>query len=144
MADAASATARESGDEEESEEEGDEEEGVDELAESDQDALWKNEPKWKTRSNSPTRKPSKSETWSVIRRLEPDHPKAILGFTHICVEGGCGKFFKLKKAKGSNSWPSTTPGKHLKIAHENASGKGGVHRDEKAKVNPALNLILFI
>ena len=98
-------------------------------------------PLFKTRRNSPTRLPSKSAVWDKVKRLCPDHPMALKGFTHTCTEPGCGKFFTLVKEKGYNSRPTTRAGEHLRDTHPDTSGKARVDRGLEIKVNSYLHLL---
>lgn len=45
---------------------------------------WESNPSWKTRTNSPMKRASKSAVWDSTKRLALDHPKIDDGYTHTC------------------------------------------------------------
>ena len=111
-------------------------EGPDEAHSAEADLKpWVANPKHKTRNNSPTKLPSKSPVWDVVKRLNDDHPKAKEGFTHVCTQTGCSHFLKLTKAKDCTSWPTTRAGEHLRNSHPEDGGKAGVDRSAAIKVS---------
>ena len=104
------------------------------------DSPWLTNPSFRTRTNSPTRLPSKSIVWETVKRLASDHPKVAEGFTHICTEAGCYHFLKLTKPPAATYWSTTRAGEHLTKAHPATSGKNGV---ERAKSNQVKSFIIF-
>ena len=116
----------------------------DEVAEGEGAKPWKLNPSYRTRANSPTRLPSTSLVWAKVRRLEYNHPKVADGYTHVCIEVGCGAFMKLVKAKDSSCWPTTRAGEHLKNAHPESCGKPAVIRAAVAQVFPSLSVKILL
>jgi len=78
---------------------------------------WISNPGYMTGPNSPTKIASTSNIWRTIRRLKQGHPKLLEGFTHACIEPGCGRFIVLTKSKGKTYWTSTKAGGHIKRCH---------------------------
>lgn len=86
---------------------------------------WRTNPNFRTRANSPTSHPSKSNIWKTVLRLCSDHPLALTkdGYTHICTEEGCGYALKLNKPKDKEYWTNTPAINHVRRAHPESSGK---------------------
>ena len=78
---------------------------------------WKTNPAYKTRPNSPLKRVKRaSPVWTIIKRLADDHPKSKEGYTHTCIEAGCGCFLKLQNYKGN--WSTTKCVHHVKSAKD--------------------------
>lgn len=97
--------------------------------------FWKADARLKTRSNSPTKHPSKSLIWTSVRRLDIDHPLMLQGFTHICTEEGCSTPLKLVKPKDKDYWTNTLAIAHAKKFHPDSSGKSFLKDEASNKVN---------
>jgi len=92
--------------------------------------------------NTPTKRDSKSEVWTHVKRLRCKHPSTQKGNTHVCIlpigssEDGtvsyCNTFLKLHKSK-SFSWITSKVHAHFKKYHTNTEiSKISMQRDKKS------------
>ena len=95
---------------------------------------WKADPSYRTRANSPTKRPANSTCWKTVKRLSADHPLTEEGFTHICTHPGCAQPLKLTKPKGLDYWTSSKAINHLRDVHGDSVGKEYVESETANKV----------
>lgn len=102
---------------------------------------WKTNPAYKTRPNSPLKRAKRaSPVWTMIKRLADDHPKSKEGYTHTCIEAGCGCFLKLQNYKGN--WSTTKCVYHVKSAHPTTDlGKEYLKSAKDLEVNTGGGLV---
>ena len=84
--------------------------------------LWVQNPRHKTRPNSPTKRTENSSIWGWTRRLCIDHPVFTdedfpeterQAWTHICTVDGCkNPFMACSKRTGSSVWHTSKPTVH--------------------------------
>ena len=81
---------------------------------------WEEDPTFRTRTNTPGKKVSKSPVWASIKRLCDDHPLAE-EFTHICILKDCKKrFMTLLKPFKKDYYTTTKALKHIRMYHHDA------------------------
>jgi hypothetical protein len=108
-------------------------EGGGAAAEDDDKEPWEKNPRYLTRTNSPSSRPARSDIWATVRRLQDTHPKVSDGgYTHICTEPGCGCFLKLNKTSGN--WGTNPALTHAKRCHTKTSGAAYIKTAENSQV----------
>ena len=109
--------------------------------------LWSVDPLYKTRPNTPTKRPENSSIWESTRRLCDDHPikededfpqTERQAWTHICTVDGCkSPFMTCVKRTDSLVWHTSKPTVHARKFHSESSGKEATERDVNAGVSRA-------
>ena len=98
------------------------------------DDTWKTNPSHMTRSNTPTKRESKSKTWEYVRRMKQEHPMAAKG-THICTIQGCSdRVLNLGRNRNGVGWQTTAAVRHLRKYHADDEGANFVEAEKKQQV----------